>query len=301
MAVKTLAFRPVTNPSRHGRRAVLAAVALAAAGASRVRAAVDKPTVETILTVPISGRALPDPPYPWFGIESMTLEPGSVEPYGKAEFHGVGDIGFVVDRGEISFEVDGPALVARKGGNVIANGIPVAAGSVTVLRPGDQAVTGAGVVSRRRNTGTVQAATFELSATDYGDIESDHDGISFSDPVAEMYPFTFPDGSATTHAVAALRRAIVPPDGQVRLGAMPGLQMAAVVDGTVDIFQGTNPSVASGLDAAPTRLLRMTPQYGTVASGIMFLTTSIWRSGSDQPATVLLATLAPAAAPPSGS
>ena len=295
MAVKTLAFRPVANPSRHGRRAVLAAVAFAAAGASRARADDDKPAVETILTVPISGRALPDPPYPWFGIESMTLEPGSVEPYGRAEFHGAGDIGFVVDRGEISFEVDGPALVARTGGNVLANGIPVAAGSVTRLLPGDQAVTGAGVVSRRRNTGTVQAATFELSATDYGDIDSDHDGVSFSDPVALTFPIVFPNGTPARHAVATLVRVVLPPGAQWRWDGLPDSMMLAVVDGPIDLLSGANPLVTSQLGVAPTPSIRMQTQYGMAATSTLFGPSSIFRSGADKTSTMLVATLAPAA------
>ena len=145
--------------ARQTRRALLATVALLAAPRGHTAAApIAQPTVETLLVLPVTS---PDPPYPWFSIQLMTLEPGSVEPFGRTEFHGAGDIGFVVNQGEIGFEVDGPALVARTGGNVLANGIPVAAGSVTRLFPGDQAVTAAGVVSRRRNTGSVRAATCE--------------------------------------------------------------------------------------------------------------------------------------------
>ena len=289
-------------PSRHGRRAVLAAVALAAvARGSVVRATTGKATVETILTVPITAPAPPDPPYPGFGIEPMTLEPGSVEPYGKAEFHGVGDIGFVVDRGEISFEVDGPALVARKGGNVIANGIPVAAGSVTVLRPGDQGFTASGVVSRRRSTGKVQAQTFEVSATDYGYIDSDHDGVSFYDPAATAFPLTFKGGAPARHAVSTLLRVKLTPDEQIRLGDLAGAELLAVLDGTLNLYKGGNPLVASGLGAAPKPMTRVPSMSGMASLSSMFDPSTILRSDTDSTATVLVATLGPATAPSPGS
>ena len=279
--------------ARQTRRALLATVALLAAPRGHTAAApIAQPTVETLLVLPVTS---PDPPYPWFSIQLMTLEPGSVEPFGRTEFHGAGDIGFVVNQGEIGFEVDGPALVARTGGNVLANGIPVAAGSVTRLLPGDQAVTGAGVVSRRRNTGTVQAATFELSATDYGDIDSDHDGVSFSDPVALTFPIVFPNGTPARHAVATLVRVVLPPGAQWRWDGLPDSMMLAVVDGPIDLYSGANPLVTSQLGVAPTPSIRMQTQYGMAATSTLFGPSSIFRSGADKTSTMLVATLAPAA------
>ena len=281
------------SAARQTRRALLATVALLAAPRGHTAAApIAQPTVETLLVLPVTS---PDPPYPWFSIQLMTLEPGSVEPFGRTEFHGAGDIGFVVNQGEIGFEVDGPALVARTGGNVLANGIPVAAGSVTRLLPGDQAVTGAGVVSRRRNTGTVQAATFELSATDYGDIDSDHDGVSFSDPVALTFPIVFPNGTPARHAVATLVRVVLPPGAQWRWDGLPDSMMLAVVDGPIDLYSGANPLVTSQLGVAPTPSIRMQTQYGMAATSTLFGPSSIFRSGADKTSTMLVATLAPAA------
>lgn len=279
---------------RRSRRALLAAALLAALPGPTVRATLDGATIEPLLTLPITS---PDPPYLWFGIEPMTLEPGSVESYGKAEFHGVGDIGFVVDRGEISFETDGPALIARKGSNVLAGGIPVAAGSVTRLLPGDQAVTASGVVSRRRNTGATLAATYELSATNYGQITDAHDGIKFWDPAAECLPRQFPDGTLTTHSVATLVRVTLPPDAQIRLRDLPHTELLMVERGMVDLYAGGNPLVTSGLSSAPKRMLRLMPLSGQSMVGAMFDPATIFRRGSDEPATMLVATLVPALAP----
>ena len=283
------------SAARQTRRALLATVALLAAPRGHTAAApIAQPTVETLLVLPVTP---PDPPYPWFSIRLMTLEPGSVESFGRTEFHGTGDIGFVVNQGEISFETDGPALVARKGGNVIANGIPVAAGSATRLLPGDQAVTAAGVVSRRRNTGSAQAATYELSATDNGQIVADHDGIRFWDAAPECFPRLFADGSPATHAIATLLRVALPPDEQLRLRDVPHAEILVVENGMVDLYTGGNPLVTSGLDSAPKRLLRLMPLTGQSALGAMFNPETIFRRGSAEPATMLVATLAPGTSP----
>lgn len=277
------------------RRALLAAALLATVPSRVAQATTSRTTIESLLTLPIVS---PDAPYPWFGIERMTLEPTAVEPYGQAESHGVGDIGFVVDRGEISFETDGPATVARKGGNVLANGIPVAAGSVTRLLPGDQAVTASGVVSRRRNSGATQAATYELSATDVGAIMTNHDGIQFTVPCAETFPRRFADGSSANLAFASLVRVFLPPDAQIRLRDVPHAELLAVVHGHVDVYGGGNPLVSSGLSIPPKRMLRLMPGFGMPSLSTQVHPATIFRCGSDQPATMLVATLAPASAAP---
>ena len=287
--------RPDRPAARQTRRALLAMVApFAAPRGLSAAAVVGRPAVETLLVLPVTS---PDPPYPWFSIRLMTLEPGSVESFGRTEFHGTGDIGFVVNQGEIGFEVDGPALVARTGGNVLANGIPVAAGSVTRLLPGDQAVTGAGVVSRRRNTGSVRAATCELSATDNGQIVANHDGIRFWNAAPECFPRLFADGSPATHAIATLLRVGLPPDAQLRLRDVPHAEMLVVENGTVDLFSGANPLVASGLSSAPKRMLRLMPPSGQSALAAMFDPKTIFRRGSAEPATMLVATLTRGTAP----
>lgn len=275
--------------ARHRRRDVLATLTAAvivrfvppfAASAS------NDAIVDVLLQVPVSG---PTDDFVWFGIERMTLEPGADEPYGKPEYHGAGEIGFVVERGEVRFAPDGLAIVARKGSTIMRGGTLVGAGSVTQLGPGDQAYTPPGVVSHRRNDGPEQAVTLELSLTSMAVGPESGEPVAYTDPVYMVYP-TVLHQQPPAPALLTLARVTLPPGGQIRVRDLPSLELLTVEQGALATYSGANAQVAAGLGPAPTRPLPIDAGHGLADINRQLASATIFHNAASGP-TVFLAAM----------
>ena len=278
---------PIPNglARRTTRRAL--AVSLASPWLARPRrVTVAKPQVESLLRMRVDGST---DAYQWFGIEAMTLTPGAVQRYGDDLGPGTGDVGFVVQRGTIRFETDGPALFARRGGDILAAGTPLGAGDAVLLEPGDQGFTGPGVVSRRRNVGRDPADTIELSLTTIGAPPDSTPGVSCTDPAEEVFPLPGRP-SAPNPSCLMLVRVTLPSAGQLRVRDLPSLELLVVESGRLAVVDGTNPVVASGLgeQARPLRLLG--PQVGTSDIKRTLAPATILRNLDASPTVFLAAT-----------
>ena len=275
--------------ARHRRRDVVAVLAAAVLGRlvppPSVAAAGDA-IVEVLLHVPVSG---PTDDFVWFGIERMTLEPGANEPFGRPEDHGAGEIGFVVERGEVRFAPDGPAIVARKGTTIMRGGTLVQGGSVTPLRPGDQAYTPPGVVSHRRNDGPGQAVTLELSLTTAAVGPESGEPVSYTDPVSMVFP-TVLHQQPPAPALLTLARVTLPPGGQIRVRDLPSLELLTVEQGALATYSGANAQVAAGLGPAPTRPLPIAVGHGLADISRQLASATIFHNAANGP-TIFLAAM----------
>ena len=250
------------------------------------RAATAKPQIETLLRMRVDG---PTDAYQWFGIEAMTLTPGAVQRYGDDLGPGTGDVGFVVQRGTIRFETDGPALFARRGGDILAAGTPLGAGDAVLLEPGDQGSTGPGVVSRRRNVGRDAADTIELALTTIGTPPDSTPGVSYIDLSGEVFPLPGRPGTPSP-SLLTLARVTLPPGGQIRARALPALEMLAVESGHLAVVDAANPLVSSGL-AEPSRPRRLLgPRSGVSDLKRTLAPATILRNPDATPTVFLAAT-----------
>ena len=229
------------QPRLSRRRFAAAGFVRAVGGDAR---AAEPARVETLLAMPVGGAC---DAYPYLGLCRMTLHPGAVESYGTSRDHGKGTDGFVVTRGRIRFEPDGPARVARAGSSLLASPVDVPAGSTTLLGPGDQAMTAPGCASRRATVGEVDAATIECSLIAAIPGTSHAAGTAYTHVEYEYFPAGTEPGMAPVPAVVTLWRASLPPGSTLGIGSLPGVEIMTATRGAVGVHGDTDPLLTSGL------------------------------------------------------
>ena len=233
---------------RLSRRRFAAAGFVRAVGADeRGARAADPPSVETLLAMPVAGAS---DACPYLGLAWMTLHPGAVKLHGTPRDQSKGTTGFVVTRGRVRFEPDGPARVARAGTTVLTAPIDVPAGSTTLLGPGDQAATVPGYEWRRATVGDADATTIECSLIASIPGTGHAAGTAYTHVEYEYFPAGTEPGMAPVPAVVRLWRVTLPPGGALEIGELPGAEILTATRGAVGVHGDTDPLLTSGLGGA---------------------------------------------------
>ena len=205
-------------------------------------------------------------------IERWVLQPGAEMPMGSHESGGEGPSAYVVESGTLTLRADGPIALTRAGSTTAAS---IAAGSPTTLHPGDRGLAPSGITSLWRNEGTVPVRILEAKVK-RNDVSARGDGVLNYTVVSES-PFVRPDHPITVTVV----QVTLHPGAELVADAVPGLEMMKVEAGrlvAVDVDGAGNPLPPVVVGEA-TRLHRS------------FLPGRVFRSGNDEPVSLLLVTI----------
>jgi hypothetical protein len=225
------------------------------------------------------------PPFAgWEGIERTTLHPGAEWPLGKSENDGEGPWLYRVESGELTINADGPISVTRAGED---QAIPVPPGTDVVLATGDQGLTPSGVTSRWRNDGSVPTVVMDAGITTCGS-EVQPDGIIHDELVYKLF-----SEPPQTPVQVAVRRATLPAKAVLPIDALPGLELAYVESGQVDIIDPNAAAMtANPLDTTSKQRSRPIPSGPYPLPS--FRSGQVFKVSEAGPAVMLLMTIATA-------
>jgi hypothetical protein len=205
-------------------------------------------------------------------VDRWVLQPGAEVLMGSRETSSEGPSAYLIESGTLTVHPDSPITVIRAGSTAPT---PVETASQTNLHAGDRGFAPFGVTSLWRNTSTVPVRIVEAKV-ERGDVSVSGDGVLNYTVIGES-PFAKPD-----HPIAmTVFEVTLQPGADLSASTIPGLEMLKVEAGrlvAVDVDGDGNPTPPTLVGDA-TRVLR------SIAPGRVF------RSGNDQPVSLLLVTI----------
>jgi quercetin dioxygenase-like cupin family protein len=248
----------------------------------------------------LRGRVDPVPPgAEWLSLLRVTLEPGAAWELGRERYGDDGALLFRVGFGAPTLRAERPVGFTPAGAPD-ARALPPRTDAD--LRPGDQGFIPAGVPARWRNDGRGPAEVLlvKLSLVGFGGAcAPPPPGVAVA-PLVEQREF----GQPADPVVATVRRVTLAPRGVLPVDAVPGLELLYVASGALAAH---DPPQAGDLVNPLMPALEGTGhpiEQATAARGA-FRPGRVLRAGAEEPAVLLLLTVAPAepaaapASPPS--
>lgn len=207
-------------------------------------------------------------------IERWVLQPGVETPMGTYESSGEGPSAYLVEAGTLTVLSDGPLAVTRAGtATPVTEREPVE----IELQTGDRGFAPSGVTSLWRNDGAIPVRVLEAKFI-RGDRFSPAAAGVLSYTVVNESPMARPDHPI----VMTVFQITLQPGADLTADAIPGLEMLKVEGGRL---------VAVDVDEAGRSLPPVVLGQATRAL-LSFPPGRVFRSGNDQPVTILLVTFA---------
>jgi hypothetical protein len=208
-------------------------------------------------------------------VDRWVLQPGAEVLTGSQETSSEGPSAYLIETGTLTVRPNSPMTVIRTGSTTPA---PVVAASQIELHVGDQGFAPFGVTSLWRNTGTVPVRIVEAKVK-RNDVATSAEGVLDYSVIAES-PFAKPDHPI----VMTVRQVTLQPGAELSASTVPGLEMLKVEAGRLVMVNVDG----DGHATAPILLSDATRLLGSFPAGRVF------RSGNDQPVSLLLVTIADA-------
>lgn len=206
-------------------------------------------------------------------IDRWVLQPGAEILMGSPESGGEGSSTFLVESGTLSVLPDGPIAVTLAG---TTTPVSVAEAAQTALQAGDRGFSPAGITVLWRNNGAIPVRILEAKIK-RGDVGARGDGVLAYTVVSES-PFPKPDHPIVMTVV----QVTLQPGTNLVADRVPGLEMLKVESGrlvAVDV-DGQGHRLPPVMVGEATKSLRSFPPG------------RVFRSGDDQPVSLLLVTIA---------
>lgn len=207
-------------------------------------------------------------------IMRWVLQPDAEMPIGTKESSGVGPSAYLVEAGTLTIQSDGPLAVTRAGTTTpVTDREP----AETELQIGDRGFAPSGVTSLWRNDGAIPVRVLEAKIRG-GDKLSFPDSGVLNYTVIDEYPFARPDHPI----VMTVFQITLEPGVDLAADAIPGLEMLKVEAGrlvAIDVDEEGRPLSPVVLGQATRALLALPPGR-------------VFRSGNDEPVSLLLVTIA---------
>jgi hypothetical protein len=217
-------------------------------------------------------------------LNRVHLAPGAIEPAGSQENTGVGVDLFTVESGQVTVEADAPVFLTRAIANAATAPSRVDPGTAITLEVGDQLYAPVGVTFSRRNDGSSPATLLTFSIGSAGDMRTTTPlpaGVTYDSGLPDTQPPTYP----AVPAEAIVHRLTLPPDAEVAVRDMPGLQLIYVETGSLDLVSGEGETPATPEQARLVSAGSGTGTFGTTperavlvnrgAESLVILTASI--------------------------
>jgi hypothetical protein len=205
-------------------------------------------------------------------IERWVLQPGAETPMGTEELSGVGPSAFLIEAGTLTVQSDGPLAVTRAGATTpTTEREPVE----LELQLGDRGFAPSGVTSLWRNDGATPVRVLEAKIN-RGDRAFPVSRGVLNYTVVDQYPIARPDHPV----VMTVFQITLEPGVDLVADAIPGLEMLKVEGGrlvAVDVDEAGHSLPPVVLGQATRALLSFPPGR-------------VFRSGNDQPVSILLVT-----------
>lgn len=208
-------------------------------------------------------------------IRRWALQPGAEVAMGRPDTNGVAAAAYRVETGALSVRPDGAMTVTRADATTPTT-VPEA--NWTTLLPGDRMFIRSGVTSLWRNEGSHPVRLLEATFASR-DVQPQPSGV-LAYPVISDGPLAKPDQPV----VMTVFEITLHPEGELLATSVPGLAMLKVESGrlvAIDVDGYGNP-------LPPAELGQATRFLGSFPPGRIF------RSGNDEPVSLLLVTIADA-------